>query len=103
MHKTSAALLALLLFTASLHAQERPALGIDKALALAQAHLKSTGQDKDHWIGSIVLVPESMMRKSWHWFAKWEPAIDLGGRRELGLQINMDGSIARTVDKKGPK
>ena len=103
--KAAAALLASFVLATAAIAQgdQRPAIGIERALALAQAHLVATGQAGTHWIASLTLERETIMDPNYHWFAKWQKPILLEGRRELGLQINMDGSVARTVDKKARK
>jgi len=94
---------ALLLAGPALLADERPAVGIEKAAALAQAHLQDGGHDKTTWIAALTLEPDSVMRRKFVWYAKWSAPIALGGRKELGLEISMDGSVARAVDRKAPK
>jgi hypothetical protein len=102
--KISLALLfALSLSATALSAEKRPELPLEKAVALAADYLKSIGQDKDHWIASISYERESMMNNNYKWFVKWGPPINIGGRKELGLEIAMDGELARAVDKKAPK
>lgn len=96
-------LAALFLTTASLRADERPALPLEKAVALAAEYLKSIGKDKDHWIASISYEKASITSSTYKWFVKWGPAIQLEGRKELGVEIAMDGTMARAVDKKAPK
>lgn len=101
--KLLAAFSALLLTTAALHAQDRPALPLEKAVAIAVDYLKSAGKDKDHWIASISYERATITSNKYKWFVKWAPAMDIGGRKELGLEIDMDGTAARAVDKKAPK
>ena len=99
-------LLALLVgvsFSATaLAADKRPDLPLEKAVAIAADYLKSIGQDKDHWIGSISYERESITNGSYKWYVKWGPPIQLEGRRELGLEISMTGEFTRAVDKKAP-
>jgi len=102
--KTCLALLfAFSLSATALCADKRPALPLEKAVALAADYLKSIGQDKDHWIASISYERESMTSGTYKWFVKWGPPIEIGGRKELGLEIAMDGELARAVDRKAPK
>jgi hypothetical protein len=96
-------LLALTLASSALGAEQRPELPLEKAVALAVDYLKSIGQDKDHWIASISYERESMTSGSWKWFVKWGPPIKLEGRKELGLEIAMNGELSRAVDRKAPK
>ena len=98
-----AAGLAVALAGTALHAEDRPALPLEKAAAIAADYLKSTGRDKDHWIASISYEPATIARREFKWFVKWAPPIDLGGRKELGLEISMDGTVVRAVDKKARK
>jgi hypothetical protein len=102
--KTCLALLfALSLSATALSADRRPSLPLEKAVALAVDYLKSIGQEKDHWIASISYERETLTSGNYKWFVKWGPPIDIGGRKELGLEISMDGEVARAVDKKAPK
>jgi hypothetical protein len=98
-----ALLIAAVLTSTALHAEDRPALPLEKAVALAADYLKSIGKDKDHWIASISYERQSMTNGTYHWFVKWGPAMDIGGRQELGLEISMDGELARAVNKKASK
>lgn len=95
--------LAAALGATTLHAEERPALPLEKAVAIAADYLKSTGKDKDHWIASISYDRQSMTNPTYKWYVKWCPAIDVGGRKELGLEISMNGELTRAVDKKASK
>lgn len=103
MKRSLALFAALLLGSSALHADERPSLPLEKAVAIAVDYLKSIGQDKDHWIASISYDRASMTSSKFTWFVKWGPPINLGGRKELGLEISMDGEVSRAVDKKAPK
>ena len=96
------ALLGLSLAASAFSAEEKPALPIEKALAIAQDYLKKSGRSAA--IAGLSVERESFTSKGTHWYAKWAPAIALdGGRKEFGIEIAMDGTIARIVDKKAPK
>lgn len=102
--KTCLALLfALGLSVPAFSAEKRPELPLEKAVALAVDYLKTIGKDQDHWIASISYERASMTNGSYKWFVKWGPPIKLEGRKELGLEISMNGDVARAVDKKAPK
>ena len=82
-------------------ADERPALPIDKALAIAQKYLADGGHTGTTGISSLAVERAAFGSSKAHWFAKWAPTIVLSdGRKELGLEIHMDGTFARIVDKK---
>ncbi len=97
-----ALLCALSLSATALCADKRPEMPLEKAVAVAADYLKSIGQDKDHWIASISYERESITNGSYKWYVKWGPAITLEGRKELGLEIAMNGELTRAVDKKAP-
>lgn len=86
----------------ALAADKRPELPLEKAVSIAADYLKSINQDKDHWIASISYDRESITNGSYKWYVKWGPPIQMEGRRELGLEIAMNGELSRAVDKKAP-
>ena len=97
-------LLALSLGASAFGAEEKPALPIEKALAIAQDYLKKGGHAGSVAIAGLSVERESITNKTGHWYAKWAPSIALdGGRKEFGIEIAMDGTVARIVDKKAPK
>jgi hypothetical protein len=80
---------------------ERPALPIDKALAIAQKYLADASHTGATAISSLAVERETFGSSKVNWFARWAPMIVLpDGRKELGLEIHMDGTFARIVDKK---
>ena len=82
-------------------ADERPALSIDKALTIAQKYLADGGHAGGTAISSLAVERAAFGSSKGHWFARWAPTIVLpDGRKELGLEIQMDGTFARIVDKK---
>ena len=97
-------LLAMLISASAFAAEEKPALPIDKALAIAQDYLKKNGHADSIAIAGLSIERAAFGSKSTHWYAKWAPSIPLdGGRKEFGIEIEMDGTVARIVDKKAPK
>ena len=98
------ALLALSICASAFAADEKPALPIEKALSIAQEYLKKSGQAGSVAIAGLSVERESISNRKTHWYAKWAPPIALdGGRKEFGIEIAMDGTLARIVDKKAPK
>ena len=96
------ALLALSVSASAFAAGEKPALPIEKALAIAQDYLKKSGHSVA--IAGLSVESAAFGSKKTRWYAKWAPSIPLeGGRKEFGLEIEMDGTVARIVDKKTPK
>jgi hypothetical protein len=94
---------ALSLSASAIAADKRPELPLEKAVAIAADYLKKAGKDQDHWIASISYDRASITNATYKWFIKWGPPINLDGRKELGLEIDMNGELGRVVDKKGSK
>ena len=97
-------LLALSVGVSAFAAEEKPALPIEKALTIAQDYLQKGGHAGSTAIAGLSVERASLGSKKTQWYAKWAPSIPLdGGRKEFGIEIAMDGTIARIVDKKAPK
>ena len=97
-------LLALSVGASAFAADEKPALPIEKALAIAQGYLKESGRAGKVAIAGLSVERDAIGSRSGHWYAKWAPSIALdGGRKEFGIEIGMDGTVARIVDKKARK
>jgi len=78
-------------------ADSTPALPIDQALKIAQDHLQKGGVDR----AIVGLVLEQATFKSSYWYAKWSSPIEDGARKEIGLRIDMDGTVTRFVTGPG--
>lgn len=98
-------LITLLALAASAFAAgDVPSMPFDKALAIVQHYIKESGRGGEIVIGGLTSEREAIGSKSGHWFAKWATPLSIdGGRKELGIEIAMDGTIARIVDKKSRK
>ena len=81
----------------ALAADNVPALPIDQALKIAQDHLQKGGIDR----AIVSLVLEQATFHSTYWYAKWSTPIDDGPKKEIGLRIDMDGTITRFVTAPG--
>jgi hypothetical protein len=93
--------IAILLALATASAWAEPGLPIDKALKIANNYLKENGR-KDTFIKSITLDPTSLSKNQYVWAAMWgEPVLLDENKRESGIEIQMDGSIARYTEKIG--
>lgn len=98
------ALIALTISASAFAADEKPALPIEKALSIAQDYLKKQGHAGPIAIAGLSVESAAFGSKKTRWYAKWAPSIPLdGGRKEFGIEIEMDGTVARIVDKKAPK
>ena len=89
---------ALALSTLSvLAADNAPALPIDQALKIAQDHLQKGGVDR----AIVGLTLEQATFRSSYWYAKWSAPIEDGPKKEIGLRIDMDGTVTRFVTGPG--
>ena len=100
--KRFAALLSLAsVLTFAAGAAENPPLPIEKALKIANDYIKENKRE-GIFIKSISLDPTSFSHNQFVWAAMWSAPIVLeGGKRETGVEISADGSLARYVEKVG--
>ncbi len=96
------ALWAILVSTSALRA-EAPAISAESAVKLAQEQLTSRNLQGKHYISSLKLEKGSITSKQVRWVAMYTPSIPLGDRKELGVEIGMDGSVVRLVNKEAKK
>lgn len=93
-----------LIFTATLAAfslatSAAPGLRIDEAARIAQQELKGRDGSGRVFVMSIGVEADSIAKRETYWYARWSEAIPIDERkRELGLRINMDGSLVRIVE-----
>jgi hypothetical protein len=86
----------------TLHAAP-PTLTADKAAKIAQEQLTSRNLQGKHHVASLVLERASFTSKEVRWVATYYPSIPLGDRKEIGVEIGMDGSVVRLVNKEAKK
>lgn len=80
-----------------------PAVTVEQAAKLAQEQLTSRGLQGKHYISSLTLEKKTLTSKAVHWVATYTPSIPLGDRQELGVEIGLDGSVVRLVNKAAKK
>lgn len=91
------AIVALLVSASSVLAT--PTLSVQQAADLAQQHLKERGLSARRYITSLALEKEAGRRGERYWYARWSESVKLEEKKtELGLRINMDGSLVRVVE-----
>ena len=77
-----------------------PTLSVEQAVKIAGDTLKERGLTGQVWITGVTLEPTSIAGKTFIWAVHWNAPIALeDGKRETGLEIQMDGTYARYVDK----
>ncbi|MDQ3620977.1 MAG: hypothetical protein M3463_00585 [Verrucomicrobiota bacterium] len=75
-----------------------PRLPVEKAIRIAAGELKSRGLGDEVFITSVTLEPAARSDGG-RWLVRWSEAIPLEStKREIGLEVAMDGSVARVVN-----
>ena len=93
-------LFGIVMFAVACLAQAAPQLSVEQALKIASDALKERNLAGQVWITGLTLEPTSMSKTKFVWVARWSSPVELeAGKRETGLEIQMDGSYARYVDK----
>jgi hypothetical protein len=88
----------------TLAAVAAPAVTIDKAVALAQQSLRERGLADRVYIASATLERDSMLSAKNHWFVRWSESLPRPERkREIGVEVGMDGSVVILVKAPGQK
>jgi hypothetical protein len=98
-----AAAVALIIGAASASATPGPRLRVDQAASLAQAHLKERGLDGRVFVSALTLESTAVARGKAYWYARWSDAVAGEEKKEVGLRINMDGSLVRVVENPAKK
>jgi len=77
-----------------------PALDIEGALKIAQNYLKNAATADARFLAALSLERPTLTGAS-YWYARWSSPIIGGGKAELGLRIDMDGSLTKVVSGSG--
>jgi hypothetical protein len=94
-------LAAALAFTLIPAVHADPSVSIDQALKIANKYLKENDRD-GVFIKSLSLDPTSLARNQYVWAAMWSAPVMLDNtKRETGVEIAMDGTVARYIEKVG--
>lgn len=98
------ALAALCAGTSLVEAAPRPRVAVDQAATLAQQHLKERGLQDRIFVSALVLESTTVTRGQKYWYARWsESVIGDEQKKEVGLRINMDGTVVRVVQSPAKK
>jgi hypothetical protein len=82
-------------------ADAAPTLTIDAALKIAQDYLKNASPSDPRFISALSLERTSMSGGASYWYARWSAPIIDSGKGQVGLRIDMDGSLTKVVSEKG--
>ena len=105
--KSLTSLLSIVAFGAlsiSSFAADRPqGLSIEDALKIAENYLRSANPSEPRSIVALTLETTTVRGAS-YWYAKWSgPILSGDSKPELGLRIDMDGSLTKVVaSNRGP-
>jgi hypothetical protein len=77
-----------------------PALDIEGALKIAQNYLKSATPSDPRFLAALTLEKPTLTGAS-YWYARWSSPIIGGGKAQVGLRIDMDGSLTKVVSGTG--
>lgn len=94
---------ALVAGTSHLVAATGPRVSVDQAAGLAQGHLKERGLDGRVFVKALVLESTTVARGQTFWYARWSESVTTDDKKEVGLRINMDGSLVRVLENKAKK
>ena len=94
---------ALIAGTSSMVAAPGPQLPLTQAARLAQEHLKERGLDNRVFISALMLESTAVARGRQYWYARWSQEVKADEKTEVGLRINMDGSLVRVLESKTKK
>lgn len=93
-------ILATLSLLLPLALRAEPALSAEQAVKIASDALKERNLSGQYWITGLTLEAISLGKKQSVWVVRWNAPISLEqAKRETGLEIAMDGTYARYVDK----
>lgn len=94
---------ALILGAGSADAAPGPRLQVDQAASLAQAHLKERGLESRVFVRALTLESTTVTSGKGYWYARWSEVVEGEEKKEVGLRINMDGSLVRVVENPAKK
>jgi hypothetical protein len=78
--------------------QAAPEVSIDQALKIANSYLKENGRT-GAWISAINLEKPSVGGSA-VWNVKWNSPVAIDDtKRETGIEVSMDGNVARYTEK----
>jgi hypothetical protein len=81
-------------------ADNAPALNIEAALKIAQDYLKGAAPSDPRFLVALSLEKPTVTGAS-YWYARWSSPIIGGSKAEVGLRIDMDGSLTKVVSEGG--
>jgi len=93
-------LTAALYLGAGLTLRAEPAVSAEQAIKIANETLKERSLAGQYWITGVTLEPTTLGKRESVWVVRWNAPISLEkAKRETGLEVGMDGTYARYVDK----
>ncbi len=88
----------------TVEAAPAPSVQVAQAATMAQQHLKERGLDDRIFIRALVLEAATVGRGERYWYARWSQNVTIEEeKKEVGLRINMDGTVVRVVENPSKK
>jgi hypothetical protein len=81
-------------------ADKAPALNIEAAMKIAQDYLKGVSPSDPRFLAALSLEQPTLGGAS-YWYARWSAPVIGPGKAEIGLRIDMDGSLTKVVSEGG--
>ncbi len=91
-----------LAFSTSASADDAPQLDVVRAAKIATDYLAHFGQDRPY-IDSLTLERAALLSGRRAWVARWSTPIFADGKKEVGLRINLDGTLRILVQENPSK
>jgi hypothetical protein len=81
-------------------ARDRPALDIDRAVAIAQGSLEERDLASKLYIESVQLEISSLVKGYPYWMIRWSEKIpaETPKKTEIGMKVYMDGRATRIIE-----
>lgn len=76
---------------------QAPKLDAARATRLATDYLATLGPSAPH-IVSVTLEKSALVNGSLSWVIRWSEPVNDGGKREIGVRVKMDGTLAHLVE-----
>jgi hypothetical protein len=81
-------------------ADKTPAMTIDAALKIAQNYLKTASPSDPRFVFALSLESPTVTGAP-YWYARWSSPIIDGSKGEIGLRIDMNGTLTKVVSEGG--
>lgn len=96
----AAVALGTLAFLSAARAENAPRIDALHVAKVASAYLATHGKNAPHVV-SIALEQDALLGGKTSWIVRWSRPLLTDGNKEVGMRVNLDGSVSYLVDDKG--